>query len=249
SCFIKAPNGEEWWHVFHAKRDSQPGWRRAISIQPFKFDHRNGRPHLRKPVAAGEPMPRPAGELLTNLQLPHHSDLSSGYSYFGHHQFYTVSADGLTLGSKPTSPVNAYRSGEKIVLDGLVPNDFTASISIDFGGNAEGRGAGILFRTSAPSVGYDAHRGYFIALKPSEDAILLGKMDGHRWLELKRVHQVIDPAEKQHLSVTAVGDRFEVKLDGRTVLTHRDATYKTGTVGLRAVDIPATFSKLSITSP
>ena len=249
SCFTKSPDGEEWWHVFHAKREAEPGWRRAIFIQPFKFDQKTGRPRFGRPLPAAEPIPRPSGESLAQLQLPYHSGLDSGFSYFGHHQFYTVSPDGLTLGSVPSDPINAYRCGEKVVLDRLAPDDFTATVSIDFAGNASGRGAGILFRVSGPSVGYDAHRGYFVALKPSQEAVLLGKMDGRGWRELQRVKCPIDTERKQRLSVTAVGDQFTVRLNGEVVLTHRDATFKSGTVGLRAVDIPATFSKLSVTSP
>ena len=38
SCFVKSPDETQWWHVFHAKRDRQPGWRRAVFVQPMLID-------------------------------------------------------------------------------------------------------------------------------------------------------------------------------------------------------------------
>ncbi len=34
SGFMTSPDGREWWHVYHAKMDPDPGWRRAIYTQP-----------------------------------------------------------------------------------------------------------------------------------------------------------------------------------------------------------------------
>ena len=86
-------------------------------------------------------------------------------------------------------------------------------------------------------------------MKPSENAVLFGKMDGSGWQELRRAKLPIDTSQKQRLSVTGIGDRFSVHLNGAPVLTLSDPTYQSGTVGLRSVDIPATFSNLEITSP
>ena len=250
SCFVQSADKTDWWHVFHAKIDSNPGWRRAIFVQPFRFDPRNGFPHLRRPLPAGEPQPRPAGDRLPMLDLPYENDLAQGgYTYYGHHQFYEVTNDGLHLGRVPEQPINAYRCGEKIVLDGLVPDDFTAAVTIDFAGNSKGRGAGFLFRVTGAAVGWDAHRGYFVGVKPSEDAVLLGKMDGHGWKELTRVTQKIDTNKKQRLEVTARGSQFTFRLNGKEILTYSDPTYRHGSIGLRVVDIPATFSDLEISAP
>ena len=249
SCFVKSPNGEHNWHIFHAKRDTKPGWRRAIFAQPFKFHPKTGRPQFNKPINAATPIPRPAGETLTKLQLPYISDLATDHTYYGHHQFYSATENTLTLGTPPTNPINTYRCGEKITLDVVTPDDFTASVTLDFHGNATGRGAGLLFRTTAPSVGYDAHRGYFVGVKPSQNAVLIGRMDGHGWRELRRAELPIDPSQKQHLTVTATGKNFTISLNNQQVLTLTDPTYKTGTIGLRVVDIPTTFSGLTINPP
>ena len=183
------------------------------------------------------------------LTLPYSSDLASDHSYFGHAQFYNPSPKGLKLGSKPTTPVNTFRSGEKIVLSEETPDDLVASVSLDFHGVRDGRGSGILFRVTAPSVGFDAVRGYFIGIKPSQNAVLLGKMDGTGWQELKRKSIPIDVSKKHQLSVTAIGPKFTIALNGEELFSHRDATYKFGTIGLRVTDIPTTFSELNITQP
>ena len=154
----------------------------------------------------------------------------------------------LTLGSPPEHPVNEFRAGEKILLNGMLPNDFTASVTMNFNRVREGRGSGILFRSTAPSVGFDAARGYFVGIKPSQNTVLLGKMDGSTWQELTRRAVTVDVSRDHQLSVSAEGSRFTVSLNGSLLFTHQDGTYKSGTLGLRVTDIPTTFSNLRITA-
>lgn len=247
SCFVKSPDGSEWWHIFHAKRDRAPGWQRTIFAQPFKWA-KDSRPQLGKPVAPNQSLPRPSGEKTTSLTLPYKSDLRTDHSYYGHPQFYQLTSAGLKLGTTPEHPVNAYRSGEKIILAAHPPGDFSASATLDFHNNRKGRGAGLLFRTTAPSVGYDAHRGYFVGIKPSENTVLLGKMDGSSWKELRRHHYNVNVSKKHRLTVTAVGPKLTVSINSTELYTHTDTTYPTGTIGLRIVDIPCTFSNLVVTA-
>ncbi|MDB4411232.1 glycoside hydrolase family 43 protein [bacterium] len=248
SCFVRSLNGSEWWHVFHAKETRAPGWQRSLHIQPFKWS-RDGRPLFGKPLARNEPFPRPGGERTNILRLPYSSDLTFDHSYYGHTQFYNSSLNGLKLGTPPKNPVNTFRSGEKIILDRKTPDDFTASVTLDFHGVREGRGSGILFRITAPSVGFDAARGYFLGIKPSQNGVLLGKMDGKAWRELKRETTPINVSEKQRLAITVIGSEFTVFLNEEELFTHHDQTYKVGTVGLRVTDIPTTFSELKIREP
>ncbi|MEZ6138166.1 MAG: hypothetical protein R3C53_25050 [Pirellulaceae bacterium] len=53
SCFVPSLDGRQWWHVFHAKRDREPGWRRAVFVQPMNVG-RKGFPLFGKPVSPGE---------------------------------------------------------------------------------------------------------------------------------------------------------------------------------------------------
>ncbi|MFG0332971.1 MAG: family 43 glycosylhydrolase, partial [Maioricimonas sp. JB049] len=78
SCFVPSPDESEWWHVFHAKRDRQPGWRRAIFVQPMQFA-RDGFPQFGEPVRAGEPLRRPAGEERVEVELPYRNSLQGDH--------------------------------------------------------------------------------------------------------------------------------------------------------------------------
>lgn len=247
SCFVKSPDGSEWWHVFHAKRDRNPGWRRAIFVQPFTFAD-NGLPDFGTPVAPGSTLPRPAGESLSSPALPVSVDFRKGhpdgFSYFGHLQFLDFREDGLHLGTVPGHPVNDYRSGEKLVLDGGDFTDFEATATLSF---VHGdRDAGLLFRTKAPSVGFDAQKGYFAGLIPRDRAVILGKTDGRGWTEIARASADFRPDAELELGVTATGPDIVIKLDGKPVLNASDSTHTSGSVGLRVVDTHARFGTLEV---
>ena len=247
SCFVKSPDDKEWWHVYHAKRDRSPGWQRAIFIQPFTFTAA-GLPDFGRPVAPGSELPRPSGEVTTPVELPYSADFTkgqpAGFSTFGHLQFIGFEKDGLHLGRPPADPVNTYRSGEKMVLEGGDFGDFQATTTLSF---VDGdRDAGLLFRVTDPTVGFDAQRGYFAGLVPRDKIIVLGKTDGSRWTEIARAPVSIDPKKDLALGVKAVGSEISVSVDGKTVLTANDETYKSGSVGLRVVDTHARFTGLKV---
>ena len=250
SCFVPSPDGSQWWHVYHAKRSRRAGWQRAIFVQPFHFA-KDGLPQFGQPVAAGQPTDRPAGEsvdrpmrpLSLSLRMP---DDAQRWNYLGHHQFMQFAADGLHLGIVPASPINDYRSGEKVVLRGANWRNVTAAVTIRF---ADGqRDAGMLFRVSGASVGYDAQRGYFAGLVPRSGIVVVGRMDGDSWTEVARAKVAIDTAQPQRLSVTAQGDAFTISLNGQPVLETRDATYARGSIGLRVVDTHAVFTDFQATT-
>lgn len=186
SCFVKSPDGSEMWHVFHAKRDRRPGWRRSVYIQPMKFDE-HGEPQPGAPIQPGQPQPLPAG-------TPAASSIRSSvdYTIYAHHQYYEKRGDRIRLGMEPRQPINEYRSGEKAILEQSVANDAEASVTIDFQGLANARDAGLLFRCTAPSVGYDAQRGYFAGLIPRTQLVILGRTNGVDWQELARQQTTIN---------------------------------------------------------
>lgn len=247
SCFVKSPDGKEWWHVFHAKRDRNAGWRRAVFIQPFTFDDK-GFPNFGNPVAAGTELPRPSGEVTPTPALPLAIDFTKGeykdVSYYGHLQFSKLEKDGLHLGCVPADPVNTYRSGEKVLIDGGSFTDFEATTTLNF---VKGdRDAGLLFRTTFPSVGFDAQKGYFAGLIPRDKVVVLGKTDGSKWTEISRAPVPLDPKAELKLGVTAAGPDIKISLDGKQVLSAKDDTYPSGSVGLRVVDTHVRFGNLEI---
>lgn len=252
SCFVPSPDGSQWWHVYHAKRDRDGGWRRSIFVQPMELGPQ-GFPRFFRPVAPGVPLDRPAGEPpLAPADLPYAASLEAGghdldaWSPYGHHQFIAFEADGLHLGRVPAAPINDYRSGEKMMLERQLPDDLSIEITIDFRGDRQARGAGILFRTSGPSVGYDAHRGYFVGLIPRTGLVIFGKMDGDRWTELARAATDLDATKPQRLRVDVRGPRVTALHNGRQVLVAEDRSYGAGQMGLRVVNSHAVFSGLRI---
>lgn len=250
SCFVPSQNGAEWWHVYHAKRDRDPGWRRAIFVQPMQLN-KEGFPEFGAPVDPGVPLQRPSGEDSTALELPYHCSLRSEvlpaeWSYYGHHDFVKFTSQGFGLGRASHEAVNEYRSGEKVILNRHLSNNLSIEVSMDFQENSAARDAGILFRTSAPSIGYDAQRGYFAGVIPQSDRIILGKTDGRSWFELARASSKIDVSRPLRLRVDVIKDEIGVSVDGKRFLTVKDTTYSQGSAGLRVVDTHAIFSEFQI---
>ena len=248
SCFAQSPDGSQWWHIFHAKRDRNPGWRRAVFVQPFTFDA-DGTPQFGEPVAPGTVLDLPSGTKTSQVTLPYSSPLSdlTGMTYLGHHQFYQTSKQGVELGRVPGKPINAYRSGEKLLIDNAHWGDFSAEVTIRF--LRGDRDAGLLFRASGASVGYDAQHGYFAGLIPGSKAVVVGKMDGSGWQELALRKVNFDPRRPNVLKVTAVGDQITVAVNGNPVVELKDATYAAGSVGPRVVNTHARFENLKVTKP
>ena len=250
STFVPSPDDSEMWHVYHAKVDNRSGWRRAISIQPIAFKA-DGFPDFGKPQNPDVPLSVPAGQKPAVAKLPidlklHDAKDLTGFSYYGHQQFLAQETDGVDLGVVPQDPVNDYRSGEKLVLDGGDFKDFEASVNIHFIHGA--RDAGLLIRTTLPSVGFDAQKGYFAGVIPGQKRVIFGKTDGKNWQEIARADVTLPADGKILLSVQAVGDQFKISLDGKQVLEAKDATWTSGSIGLRVVDTHVRFSDLKVSA-
>ena len=242
SCFVRSPDRSQWWHVFHAKRDRDPGWRRAIHVQPMSVDA-DGVPRFGKPIAAGEPLAAPSGEVSEGDEPQYgESATSNEVSYYGHQDFCRIDDHSIRLGVRTGRAVNPYRSGEKIVWRHPILSDVSAAVTIGFGGRESSRDAGLLLRCTAESVGYDAQRGYFVGLIPQTNLIIAGKTNGARWQELGRADTVIDVHQPQRLQVRMVGDEMLIRHIGGGTLRIVDDTYQRGRAGLRVVDTEATFT-------
>jgi GH43 family beta-xylosidase len=250
STFVPSPDGSEIWHVYHAKVDDRSGWRRAVSVQPVSFKA-DGFPDFGTPVRTGTPQPVPAGQKTPEVRLPlalklHTAADLKGFSYFGHQQFLATAKDGVDLGVVPQHPVNDYRSGEKLVLDGGNFTDVQASVDLRF--IRGGRDAGLLIRATQPSVGFDAQHGYFAGLIPDQKRVVFGKTDGNSWQEIARAEVDVNKDKTTSLTVNASGSEFRIFLDGKEVLKATDTTYKSGSIGLRVVDTHARFSDLKVSA-
>lgn len=254
--FVRLAN-DSWWHVFHAKVDREHGWRRALFAQPMAW-RSDGIPDLGVPTQPGEALPVPPDtpdRARSDAQQWDFADPAgdalADFDYYGHHQFIRPSSDGVHLGDEPAAPINAYRTGEKLMVRDGSYADLRVTASLRFMGGHQD--AGVLFRTTAPSVGFDAQRGYFAGIVPGRQSLLLGKTNGRAWTELAHVPLPFQTDRSHTLTVIAVGDTIEITAAGEQSnaeviahIRHRDGDYPTGSVGLRVVDTHACFASLTI---
>lgn len=236
---VPSPDGFQHWLVYHAKLNADPGWTRVVAIQPFSW-HR-GRPVVGAPASA---VPCPRGSVSPEGRPERTVDLSrpvADMHFLGHHQLLEFADDGVRLGRTPSQPANLFRSGEKLLLTGPAPSDL--SLVVEFTTAADQRDVGVLFRTTEPTIGYDAQRGYFAGVIPEDGRLLIGCTDGSTWRELASTHLAAVPDGRYRLEVTAVGDRLQARV-GDTTVEAWDGTHQTGMVGLRVVDAEAVFQRL-----
>lgn len=248
--FVPSPDGTQWWAVYHRKIVPDRNFKRVLHVQPMTWSA-TGEPLLGEPVAAGVPLDDPSGTRRSPRNHAGAWDLTDGdirrdFDYFGHQQFLLQDADGLQLGRLPERPVNAFRTGEKVVLrDGdydavRVTAEFTV---------LDGKAAvGILLRCTAPAVGVDAQRGYFVGWVASTRRLLIGRTDGATWTLLGTHDVTADPGRGLVLVAEADGSRIRGRLSGvsGSELEVEDATYDRGSVGLRVVHTHARFTRLAV---
>ncbi|MBA2559543.1 MAG: glycoside hydrolase family 43 protein [Propionibacteriales bacterium] len=246
---VSSLDDSQWWHVFHAKRDPHVGWRRVLHVQPMRFD--GGEPLFDTPAAVGQPLRMPAASPTASKDAAlswrfSESESIDDFDYYGHHQFYDVGADGLQLGRVPARPVNDFRSGEKVVLRDGRYDDLRLTTTFSFVDPR--RGAGLVFRVTGASVGFDAQRGYYAGLAPDRRCLVLGMMDGRAWTELATAPVSTDLAGELTLVVEAAGPSITIRLDSAPdeALHHLDATYPHGSIGLRVVDAHTRFRTLAV---
>jgi GH43 family beta-xylosidase len=246
NCFVTSPDGREDWLVYHAKVNLKDGWQRTLRLQPFRW-HPDGTPDFGAPIAAGVALPVPAGQ--RDLAKPGGSfteEFRAGlaaWDAYGHPQYIHAAPGQLRLGQGERELVNAFRSGEKLVLRDRVWSDahFSARLRVTPGGKL----AGLLFRVASPAVGHTAQQGYFAAIGAEPSRVVLGLTDGATWTELAAAPLTLDAAKTHLLEVTATGDKFSLKIDGQVVLNASDSRYKQGLLGVRVDDGSATFERVS----
>lgn len=250
STFVPSPDGSEWWHVYHAKIDRNRSFKRVLQVQPMAWSP-EGEPELGQPVAAGVPLPEPAGTPHAPRRDAAAWEFGAGsagladFDYYGHQQFAAIEPDGLHLGRVPDRPVNAYRSGEKVVLRDGDYRD--VRVTARFRVERASRAVGVLFRVTGPAVGFDAQRGYFAGWVPGTGELVLRSFDGRGTTDLATL-ATRSAGDRCSLVVEAVGATLSVHLESAPErrLEVRDEKFPHGSVGLRVVGSHAVFERLSV---
>lgn len=247
ASYTTSPDGSEEWIVYHTKIDTRPGWRRVVHMQPFTWGR--GGPDFGLPVPAGVPLPVPSGEP-SNVRGRQFSDkFEEGrwddWVYYGYNRFISIHDEALSLKSFPGEHMpNSFQTGEKALIRGLDWEDFTLSTRIRI---LEGEGeAGLLLRASNPGVGLHAVEGYYAALRPAEDAVVLGLMNGGTWRELARAEVPAQTDAWYDMIVRTAGPQIAVEVNGRPALRVEDDTYPVGMAGVRISDVHARFDDVDI---
>jgi len=60
--FVKSPDNNEDWIIYHSKKSAAPGWQRDVRMQPFTWNA-DGTPNFGKPIPAGQKLKLPSGEV------------------------------------------------------------------------------------------------------------------------------------------------------------------------------------------
>ncbi|HEU4812122.1 MAG TPA: glycoside hydrolase family 43 protein [Nocardioides sp.] len=251
STFVQSPDESEWWHVYHAKIVRQRNFKRVIQVQPMGWSA-DGEPVFGEPVPAGAPLREPSGTPHASRRDSRVWEFGAGtgslaeLDYYGHQQYLSLESDGLHLGRTPKQPVNAYRSGEKVVLRDGAYDDVrvTARFRVVEGARA----IGVLVRVTAPAVGFDAQRGYFAGWVPKAGRLVLRRANGSSTEELGSLVVPGGPAPGDSLVVEAVGTRLRVHLQSQpeSRLEVEDDHYSRGSVGLRVVATHGVFTRLAV---
>jgi GH43 family beta-xylosidase len=252
NSFVKSPDGTQDWIVYHAKWNRSDGWQRTVFVQPFQWNA-DGTPDFGQPVQPGQPLPLPSGEKVPlvagekNFSFDSVDDLAD-WAYYGHHQMMWLRDGWLHLGAVSGPGANAFRTGEKVVVDGGNWTDFSANVKLQLV-NHEGQ-AGMLFRVQQPAVGYNAQCGYYAGIFAADSRVILGYMDGKNWHELASAPlpvstSILEPTLVT-LAVEVNGGHLQVGVQGKVLIDINDTTYPSGSIGLRVVDSHAAFSDLRI---
>ncbi|MCX6953541.1 MAG: family 43 glycosylhydrolase [Verrucomicrobia bacterium] len=247
NCFVTSPDGREDWLVYHSKVNRSNGWQRTLRLQPFRWNA-DGTPNFGSPVPAGTLLPVPSGQRnLTRTGGDFREEFRSGlaaWDYYGHVQYCIVAPGEVQLGRPDGELVNAFRSGEKLILRDRTWADarFATRLRVTPGGKP----AGLLFRAAQPAVGRQAQRAYFAAIAADPARVVLSYLDGSTTTELASAPLTLDAAQPHTLEVTALGDKLTVTVDGKPALTATDAHLTTGLAGLRIDDGAAVFESFSV---
>lgn len=138
-------------------------------------------------------------------------------------------------------------TGTMIIATATKFSDFVyhANISVNTAGDA-----GFIFRVSDPAIGSEAYKGYYLGLNAETGTVQLGKSSNGKWVVMAFSKYSLKLKENYKLKITAVGNKFEVFINGETkpVITASDSEFTEGCIGLRAYNALTTVDNIEVVS-
>ncbi len=135
-------------------------------------------------------------------------------------------------------------SGGKAVANSAAMGDLAYDVDVTF--TASGSDAGVMLRANAFAAGPDAFTGYYVGL--STNGYLVVGLENGGYHELTRRTLEVQPDTTYHLRVIAYGDDLRVFVDDMqtALIDLRDATFSTGSVGLRSYTAQVAFDTVMV---
>ena len=173
-------------------------------------------------------------------------DAASWHAYGGDWQLrdgiYTNRADGR---------------GDKLVAGPVTQGNYAVSSDVRFDAAPDDPSfgdAGLLLRTLEPSVGVDALRGYYAALRPDDHMLLIGAMAfGFRELATTPFPHELRTGHWYHLTFSSLNCTFHARAEDTATRESADLSYVEkacdplrGQVGLRSYYAKASWRDLQV---
>jgi hypothetical protein len=198
-----------------------------------------------EPAHDGEAGLSDAGGLLFSADFENGSD-AGWATYLG---AWAVVGGQYHVPYAPGSP-KAIANGTSWFTDFTYEADVSPSTTASgMGGTAGVRSAGLLFRLTNASGGDDAYAGYYASINPGSGTMEVGRADNGTWTVLGTT-PFRNPQATYHLKVVVAGARIQVFV-GAPATTLKfdivDATYRSGSIGVRAHETEASFDNLVVT--
>lgn len=136
--------------------------------------------------------------------------------------------------------------GSKSVFPATFFSDFTYSAKVKVKSDGD---AGLIFRASRLSFGADEYNGYYVGISSSAKRVELGKSTG-AWNSLQIADMDIVPDQWYNVKIVAKGANIKVYVNDMVTpkIDYNNATFTSGSVGVRAYRARAVWDDISVIS-
>ncbi len=120
---------------------------------------------------------------------------------------------------------------------------YTADVTIGTSGSA-----GVIFDVTSPSTGTYAFNGYYVGIDANNDRIDFMRMSTNTFTLITSAWVTIEPYTSYRLRIVRSGGYVKIYLNDMNVpkIDSYDATYSSGSIGVRALDTHALFDNISV---